>query len=126
MVARRSGRCPPNCGENQPLQFKRRSPDSGVVEGMHATESLEADSPATRLPLPLIVGHRGAPAYRPEHTAASYDLAIDLGADLVEPDVVVSADGVLIVRHDRELSMTTDVAQRPEFASRRTTKLVHR
>jgi glycerophosphoryl diester phosphodiesterase len=92
---------------------------------MHATESPEAENPATRLSLPLIVGHRGAPAYRPEHTAASYDLAIDLGADLVEPDVVVSADGALIVRHDRELSITTDVADHPEFAGRRTTKLIH-
>jgi glycerophosphoryl diester phosphodiesterase len=92
---------------------------------MHATESPESDSPATRLPLPLVVGHRGAPAYRPEHTTASFDLAIDLGAELIEPDVVVSADGVLVARHDRELSITTDVADHPEFAGRRATKLVH-
>ena len=84
-----------------------------------------AHEPATRLPLPIIVGHRGAPAYRPEHTSASYDLAIDLGADLVEPDLVVSADGVLVVRHERQLSLSTDVATRPEFADRRRTKLVH-
>ena len=73
---------------------------------------------------PLIIGHRGAPGYRPEHTRSSYELAIDQGADAVEPDVVVSRDGVLVVRHDVELSETTDVASRPEFAERRTTKTV--
>ncbi|NEK59767.1 glycerophosphodiester phosphodiesterase [Geodermatophilus sabuli] len=90
---------------------------------MHASESL-AVRPATGLPRPVIVGHRGASAYRPEHTRASFELAIDLGADLVEPDVVVSRDGVLVVRHENELSRSTDVAGRPEFADRRTTRLV--
>jgi glycerophosphoryl diester phosphodiesterase len=80
--------------------------------------------PATRFPRPVIVGHRGAPAYRPEHTEAGYDLAIDLGADLIEPDIVVSADGALVVRHENELGRTTDVAAHPEFAHRRTTRLV--
>jgi glycerophosphoryl diester phosphodiesterase len=88
---------------------------------MRATESL-ALRPATRLPRPVVIGHRGAPAYRPEHTAASFDLAIDLGAELIEPDVVVSRDGVLVVRHENELSISTDVATRAEFAARRTTK----
>jgi glycerophosphoryl diester phosphodiesterase len=88
---------------------------------MHATVSL-LDQPATRLPRPVIVGHRGAPAYRPEHTAASYELAIDLGAEFIEPDVVVSRDGALVVRHENELSHSTDIATRPEFADRRTTK----
>jgi glycerophosphoryl diester phosphodiesterase len=91
---------------------------------MHATESPAAEPPATRLPRPVIVGHRGAPAYRPEHTAASYELAIDLGAELIEPDVVVSGDGALVVRHENELSRSTDVATRPEFAGRHTTKTV--
>ena len=90
---------------------------------MHATESPAADR-TTRLPRPLVVGHRGACAYRPEHTVASFALAIDLGADLIEPDVVVSRDGALIVRHENELSHTTDVAARPEFAGRRTTRRV--
>ena len=84
-------------------------------------ESL-AVRPATRFAQPVVIGHRGAPAYRPEHTAASYQLAIDLGAELIEPDVVVSRDGVLVVRHESELSLSTDVATRPEFADRRTTK----
>src|SRR5215207_8553588 len=88
---------------------------------MRATESL-AVPPATRSSLPVVIGHRGAPAYRPEHTVASYELAIDLGAELIEPDVVVSRDGVLVVRHENELSISTDVASRPEFAARRTTK----
>ncbi|MCZ2859141.1 glycerophosphodiester phosphodiesterase family protein [Blastococcus sp. VKM Ac-2987] len=78
----------------------------------------------TRLPRPVVIGHRGAPAYRPEHTAASFELAIDLGADLIEPDVVVSRDGVLVVRHESELSLSTDVAEHPEFADRHTTKLL--
>lgn len=86
-------------------------------------ESL-AVRPATRLAQPVVIGHRGAPAYRPEHTAASYQLAIDLGAELIEPDVVVSRDGVLVVRHENELSLSTDVAGRAEYADRRTTKEV--
>lgn len=69
-----------------------------------------------------MIGHRGAPGYRPEHSRPSYELAIELGADAVEPDVVVSKDGVLVVRHENELSSTTDVADRPEFAHLRTTK----
>src|SRR3954452_7710577 len=92
---------------------------------MHATES-SAVGTATRPSQPLVVGHRGACAYRPEHTLASFDLAIDLGADLVEPDVVVSRDGALVVRHENELSRSTDVAERPEFADRRITRLVGR
>ena len=90
---------------------------------MHATESL-AVAPATRLPRPVIVGHRGAPAYRPEHTVASYELAIAQGADFIEPDVVVSKDGALVVRHENELSHSTDIAGRAEFAHLRTTKEV--
>jgi glycerophosphoryl diester phosphodiesterase len=90
---------------------------------MHATESL-AMPPVTRLPRPAVIGHRGAPTYRPEHTTASFELAIDQGADLIEPDVVVSRDGVLVVRHESELSLSTDVADHPEFADRRTTRTV--
>jgi glycerophosphoryl diester phosphodiesterase len=82
-------------------------------------------APAAVIPRrPLVVGHRGAPAYRPEHTAPSYELAIDLGADLIEPDVVVSRDGALVVRHENELAHSTDVADHPEFAGRRTTREV--
>ncbi|MEJ6488497.1 glycerophosphodiester phosphodiesterase family protein [Leucobacter sp. USCH14] len=73
---------------------------------------------------PLVIGHRGASGYRPEHTASAYRLACEMGVDLVEPDVVVTRDGVLVVRHENEISGTTDVAEHPEFAERRTTKTV--
>jgi len=73
---------------------------------------------------PLLIGHRGAPGYRPEHTASAYRLAFEQGVDAVEPDIVVSSDGVLVIRHENEISGTTDVADHPEFASRRTTKTV--
>ncbi|MGW9021836.1 glycerophosphodiester phosphodiesterase family protein [Leucobacter chromiiresistens] len=78
-------------------------------------------SPARR---PLVIGHRGASGYRPEHTASAYRLACEMGADLVEPDVVATRDGVLVVRHENEISGTTDVADRPHFVDRRTTKTV--
>lgn len=73
---------------------------------------------------PLVIGHRGAPGYRPEHTRSSYDLALELGVDAVEPDVVVTKDRVLVVRHENEIGSTTDVAEHPEFADRRTTKTI--
>jgi glycerophosphoryl diester phosphodiesterase len=69
-----------------------------------------------------IVGHRGASGYRPEHTLASYELAARMGADYVEPDLVTTRDGVLVTRHEPEISGTTDVASHPEFANRKTTK----
>jgi glycerophosphoryl diester phosphodiesterase len=72
----------------------------------------------------LVIGHRGAPGHLPEHSLESYRLAIRMGADAVETDLVMSADGVLVVRHENELSRTTDIASRPEFAARRTTKVV--
>jgi glycerophosphoryl diester phosphodiesterase len=71
---------------------------------------------------PIVIAHRGASAYRPEHTLAAYELAIGMGADYIEPDLVSTSDGVLVARHENEISGTTDVAQRPELASRRTTK----
>ena len=71
-----------------------------------------------------LIGHRGAPGHRPEHTASAYRLAFAAGVDAVEPDVVASRDGVLLVRHENEISGTTDVASRPEFAGRRTRKTV--
>ncbi len=73
---------------------------------------------------PLVIGHRGACGYRPEHTLGSYQLAIAMGADYVEPDLVMTRDGVLVCRHENELSGTTDVASHPYFASRMTTRSV--
>jgi glycerophosphoryl diester phosphodiesterase len=73
---------------------------------------------------PLVIAHRGASGYRPEHTLAAYELAIDMGADYIEPDLAVTRDGVLVARHENEISATTDVAGHPEFAHRRATKRV--
>ncbi len=73
---------------------------------------------------PLIFGHRGAAGYRPEHTIAGYKLAIAMGADFIEPDLVSTKDGVLIVRHEPNITETTDVATHPEFAARKTTKTI--
>ncbi|MGB3376454.1 MAG: glycerophosphodiester phosphodiesterase family protein [Microbacterium sp.] len=73
---------------------------------------------------PLVIGHRGAPGYRPEHSRSSYELAFAMGVDAVEPDVVATKDGVLVIRHENEISGTTDVAQHPQFADRRTTKSI--
>jgi glycerophosphoryl diester phosphodiesterase len=80
--------------------------------------------PPRRTPL-SVIAHRGASGYRPEHTLSSYRLAIELGADYVEPDLVITKDGVLVARHENELSGTTDVAHHPEFAPRRTTKVIN-
>ncbi|KNZ31606.1 MAG: glycerophosphodiester phosphodiesterase [Methylibium sp. NZG] len=74
-----------------------------------------------RFDAPLVIGHRGASGYLPEHTLEAYALAIELGADFIEPDLVATKDGFLIARHEPNISSTTDVAERPEFASRRRT-----
>ncbi|MDP9347435.1 MAG: glycerophosphodiester phosphodiesterase [Actinomycetota bacterium] len=71
-----------------------------------------------------IYGHRGAAGYRPEHTIGSYTLAARMGADYIEPDLVSTKDHVLVVRHDPEIGETTDVADHPEFADRKTTKTI--
>ena len=71
-----------------------------------------------------VFAHRGASGYRPEHTLAAYALAIKLGADYIEPDLVSTKDGVLVARHENEISGTTDVADHPEFAQRKTTKTI--
>lgn len=73
------------------------------------------------MPSPLVVAHRGASGYRPEHTLAAYELAVAMGADYIEPDLVSTKDGVLVDRHENEISGTTDVAKRSEFASRKKT-----
>jgi len=73
---------------------------------------------------PLVIGHRGAPGYLPDHTLQGYRLAIKMGADYIEPDLVATKDGVLIARHEPNITTTTDVASHPEFLSRKTTKNV--
>lgn len=95
-------------------------------------ELLEAPIPTPNTPklntlngqAPIVIGHRGASGDRPEHTLASYQLAIERGADFIEPDLVVTKDGVLVARHEPDITDTTDVASRPEFADRKTTKML--
>jgi glycerophosphoryl diester phosphodiesterase len=84
----------------------------------------EPEAARRRQRRPLVIGHRGAAGYRPEHTLASYELAARMGADFIEPDLVTTKDHVLVARHEPELGGTTDVATRPEFASRKTTKVL--
>ncbi len=85
--------------------------------------------PATPRPVgglagPVVIGHRGACGYRPEHTLASYELAARLGADFLEPDLVSTRDHVLVARHENDITGTTDIADHPEFADRRTTRTI--
>ncbi len=75
-------------------------------------------------PEPLVIAHRGASGERPEHTRAAYELAIEQGADFIEPDLVMTRDGHLVARHENEIGGTTDVADRAEFADRRATKTI--
>jgi len=74
--------------------------------------------------MPIVIGHRGSPAYRPEHTIASYTLAIEMGADYIEPDLCFTKDGQLVARHEPDIGETTNVADHPEFASRRHTETI--
>ena len=104
-------------------EFKRRLKQTVCVVLGAAALSACGGGTADPLPLPerLVIGHRGASAYRPEHTLAAYALAIEQGADVIEPDLVATKDGVLVARHENEISGTTDVADHPEFATRRKT-----
>lgn len=104
---------------------------SGLLFWRSALLTLMPTDPSLALPLntlngqtPIVIGHRGASGYRPEHTLASYQLAIDLGADFIEPDLVSTKDGYLIARHEVNIKDTTNVADHPEFASRQTTKTI--
>ncbi|MGY1885189.1 glycerophosphodiester phosphodiesterase [Blastococcus sp. SYSU DS0753] len=114
-----------------------RATVAAVAVAVPLSLAVPAAVPATAAPKPpapepataladdlLVVGHRGASGYRPEHTLAAYELAARMGADYIEPDVVSTKDGVLVARHENEISGTTDVASRPEFADRRTTKVI--
>ena len=105
----------------QPPGFRRRRRAATRLSARN--DHSKRGSPAlTRHP--LIIAHRGASGERPEHTRAAYDLAIRQGADFIEPDLVMTRDGALIVRHENEIGGTTDVAARPAFAARRTTKTI--
>jgi glycerophosphoryl diester phosphodiesterase len=99
---------------------------SSLAAVLTAAPATAAPVDATVEPLvePVLIGHRGASGYRPEHTLAAYELAIEQGADYIEPDLVSTKDGVLVARHENEIGGTTDVADHPEFADRRTTKVI--
>ncbi|MEU6808750.1 glycerophosphodiester phosphodiesterase [Streptomyces sp. NPDC046831] len=100
----------------------------GLPQGAAAAESGSARrgrGGLSSLPVPTVIGHRGASGYRPEHTFGSYQLALDMGAHVVEAgDLVPTKDGHLVCRHEPEIGGTTDVADHPEFAGRRTTKVL--
>jgi glycerophosphoryl diester phosphodiesterase len=81
-------------------------------------------APAADPPPPIVIAHRGASGYLPEHTLAAYELAVTQGADYIEPDLVSTRDRVLIARHEVNITDTTDVVRRPEFSSRKTTKVI--
>ncbi|MGW8850640.1 glycerophosphodiester phosphodiesterase family protein [Streptomyces xiamenensis] len=114
-------------------RLTRRTLLGATVAGAGATALLGAvgaradRSPAAGSgdpPTPTVIAHRGASGYRPEHTLGSYQLALDLGADVIEIDLVPTRDHQLVCRHENEISSTTDVAARPEFADRETTRTV--
>lgn len=94
-----------------------------LVTGCAGAHEAAMTSPAP-LPSPLVIAHRGASGERPEHTMMAYRLAIAEGADVIEPDLVPTKDGVLVARHENNIADTTDVAAHPKFAGRRTTKVV--
>jgi glycerophosphoryl diester phosphodiesterase len=84
-----------------------------------------ADEETTMKPAPpIVIAHRGASGYVPEHTLAAYFIAVQQGADFIEPDLVMTRDGVLVARHENEIGETTDVASRPEYAARKTTRVI--
>ncbi len=95
-----------------------------TVEDAGAVQDVDTPEDYQRAASPLVIAHRGASGYRPEHTLAGYELAIDMGADFIEPDLVSTKDGILVARHENEISETTDVASHPQFASRRTSKRI--
>lgn len=94
-----------------------------AVAGPVPTPAAPMSEPSSA-PRPIVIAHRGASGYRPEHTLEAYRLAIAQGADFIEPDLVATRDGELVVRHENEISGTTDVAAHPEFADRKTTKTI--
>ncbi len=92
--------------------------------GVSANDAERRGRPLPDQDKPLVIAHRGASGYVPEHTLAAYAMAILQGADFIEPDLVITKDGHLVARHDNVLDLTTDVSSRPEFAGRKTTKTV--
>ncbi|MDX2234691.1 MAG: glycerophosphodiester phosphodiesterase [Hyphomonadaceae bacterium] len=95
-----------------------------ALAGAAAACATRPEAPMRTAARPIVIAHRGASGERPEHTTSAYRRAILQGADYIEPDLVLTRDGVLVCRHENEISETTDVAQRPEFAARKTVKTI--
>jgi glycerophosphoryl diester phosphodiesterase len=95
-----------------------------LVAALAAATLAPAAATANDQPHPLVIGHRGAAGYLPDHTLPGYALAIKLGADYIEPDLVSTKDGYLVARHEPNITATTDVAQHPEFANRKRTATI--
>lgn len=100
------------------------TPPRAPVATAPAPAAVPTPPPAAPAQKALVIGHRGASALRPEHTLASYQKAIDDGADIIEPDLVSTKDGVLVARHENDITGTTNVAELPEFADRRRIKVI--
>ncbi len=94
----------------------------GLLAPVHAEQAAHWKRP--NVATPIVIAHRGASGYVPEHTLTAYFIAIELGADYIEPDLVMTKDGILVARHENEIGGTTDVGTRPEFAGRKTTKTI--
>jgi glycerophosphoryl diester phosphodiesterase len=114
------------CAPDLHLRLGVRSCDRASLVAMEMLAQVDAPAvaPHRATTSPIVIAHRGAPGYRPEHTLASYRLAIAMGADGIEPDLVSTKDGALVVRHENEIGGTTDVAEHPEFAGRKTTRTI--
>ncbi|MEV7250613.1 glycerophosphodiester phosphodiesterase [Streptomyces cyaneofuscatus] len=97
---------------------------AGTAQAQAAERGRGGHGSLRDLPVPTVIGHRGASGYRPEHTLGSYQLALDLGAHIVEQDLVPTKDGHLVCRHENDITATTDVADHPEFAGRKATKKI--
>lgn len=108
------------------MRFATRSLLLSVVLLAQGCAAMRERAMSTASPTPamIVIAHRGASGERPEHTLLSYQLAIEQGADFIEPDLVPTRDGALVARHENEISGTTDVAAHPEFAERKTTKTI--
>ena len=104
--------------------LRRLLPACALLLALAPTAAAKHRDRAPHRAKPTIYGHRGAAGYRPEHTLASYRTGARLGADYIEPDLVSTKDHVLVARHEPAIGATTDVAQHPEFADRRTTKTI--
>jgi glycerophosphoryl diester phosphodiesterase len=97
---------------------------AGCALGLTGCGGALTPSPPPTPPKPLVIGHRGASALRPEHTLASYQKAIEIGADVIEPDLVPTKDGYLVARHENDITGTTNVSTLAQFADRRATKMI--